>query len=271
MTAVTPGALRFSEADSSVIEDDPRADSRGLPATRGAGAVPSFGERSVVDDFPFLGDRPAFKELAVLEDLPAFEELYAEHVDMVWRGLQGLGVEESSVEDAVQDVFLVVHRRLEAFEGRSSVKTWLFGIVLRVARNHRRQAKRKGRSESSEMAAEVRDGAPAPDEEAATSQALRQLTRVLSELDETKREVFVLAELEQMSAPEIAETLGINVNTVYSRLRAARRAFDSAAQKAAREVARPRGAFPDVLHGDAVSAAEALPDSVQKRNPGGGS
>ena len=161
----------------------------------------------------------------------SFERLYDDNVDLVWRGLRGLGVEESNVEDAVQDVFLVVHRRIRSFEARSSPRTWLFGIVLRVARNYRRRFHRKGSQEASGVPVDVADRAPGPDEGAATSEALRRLDILLSGLDEPKREVFVLAELEQLSAREIAETLGINVNTVYSRLRAARIAFNALAAR----------------------------------------
>lgn len=158
----------------------------------------------------------------------SFHDIYVQHVDLVWRGLRGLGVAESAVEDATQDVFIVVHRRLHEFEARSSFRTWLYGIVLRVARNYRRTEQRKGGCASLDGAPEIPDVGPSPQDEAATAQALRELAIVLAELDEPKREVFVLAELEQMSAPEIADALGIKVNTVYSRLRAARMAFDAA-------------------------------------------
>jgi RNA polymerase sigma-70 factor (ECF subfamily) len=157
-----------------------------------------------------------------------FQEIYAEHVVLIWRGLRGLGVPEASLEDAVQDVFLVVHRRLGSFDGSSTVRTWLFGIALHVARNYRRREQRKGGCTSLDAAPEVADAAPGPHEDAATAEALRQVALALETLDDVKREVFVLAELEQMSAAEIAETLGINVNTVYSRLHAARRAFEAA-------------------------------------------
>jgi RNA polymerase sigma-70 factor (ECF subfamily) len=161
----------------------------------------------------------------------AFQAIYAEHLGLVWRSLRGLGVSEASVEDAAQDVFLVVHRRLESFEERSSSRTWLYGIVLGVARNYRRREHRKGGLASLDLAPEVADAGPGPHEEAATAQALRRLALLLGALDEAKREVFVLSELEQMSAPEIAEALGISVNTVSSRLRAARRAFEAAASR----------------------------------------
>jgi RNA polymerase sigma-70 factor (ECF subfamily) len=159
---------------------------------------------------------------------PGFDRLYEEQVDFVWRTLRCLGVRDAALEDAAQDVFVVVHRRLGDFQARSSVRTWLFGIALRVAGDHRRRERRKGGLAPLDF--EVEDGAPGPHEEAARAEALRSLAQALEALDEDKRAVLVLAELEQMSAPEIAAALGINVNTVYSRLRAARRAFEAARQ-----------------------------------------
>src|SRR6186713_2887600 len=71
---------------------------------------------------------------------PAFAEVYESCAKLVWRNLRRLGVPEAALEDAAQDVFLVVHRRLSEFEGRSTLRTWIFGIVLRVAARHRRKA-----------------------------------------------------------------------------------------------------------------------------------
>jgi RNA polymerase sigma-70 factor (ECF subfamily) len=187
------------------------------------------------DSLDFLAGREALRiedpSLAAAPPPPSFRAIYTEHVDLVWRNLRGLGVPESNVEDAVQDVFIVIHRRRDDFEARSSFRTWLLGIVLHVARNYRRTERRKGGCAPLDSAPEIADGGPGPHEEAATAQALRKLAELLGELDDDKREVFVLAELEQMSAPEIARALGINVNTVYSRLRAARRTFEEAAAR----------------------------------------
>src|SRR6185437_8084289 len=157
---------------------------------------------------------------------PTFEEVYDEIFGFVWRSLRRLGVPEASIDDAVQDVFVVVHRRLADFEGRSSLKTWVFGIALRVARDHARTARRKGGLLP--LDERIPDAAPDPAESLVRSEAVRELDRILGTLDEDKRAVFVLAEIEQMSAPEIAEALGVNVNTVYSRLRAARREVEAA-------------------------------------------
>ena len=159
----------------------------------------------------------------------SFEEIYDEYFEFVWRSVRRLGVAESQLDDAVQDVFLVVHRRLSDFEGRSSVRTWLFGIALRVARGHRRRAARKG---TEPLMHEVIDPhGRRPDDETARNQGLRLVYQLLDELDDDKRAVFVSAELEQMTAPEIADALGVKLNTVYSRLRAARKNFEEALKR----------------------------------------
>jgi DNA-directed RNA polymerase specialized sigma24 family protein len=82
------------------------------------------------------------------EDVSTFDAVYATYFDFVWTSLRRLGVAESSLDDAVQDAFLVVHRQFGGFDGRSRLKTWLFGIALRVARDHRRRIHRKGGLES---------------------------------------------------------------------------------------------------------------------------
>ncbi|WP_438010686.1 sigma-70 family RNA polymerase sigma factor [Sorangium sp. So ce321] len=196
------------------------------PAGRGAGA----GGRAVAEG------RAAAEGTARAPDPvhpPCFEALYDEHFAFVWRSLRRLGVIDAALDDAVQDVFLVVHRRLAEFEGRSSMKTWLFGIVLRVARTHRRAALRGGpRGHAAEAPADPEavagPEADQPDARTEQAEAVRILHELLDDLDEEKREVFVLAELEQMTAPAIAEVAGINVSTVYSRLRAARHDFEQA-------------------------------------------
>jgi RNA polymerase sigma-70 factor (ECF subfamily) len=159
---------------------------------------------------------------------PAFGEVYEAYFDFVWRSARRLGMADSALEDAVQDVFIVVHRRLPEFEGRSSIKTWLFGIVLRTVRGYRRTGRRKPTSPL--VPENVADTAPYahPEAAAGAAEAVRLLYQLLDGLDDEKREVFVQAELEQMTAQEIAETMGTNVNTVYSRLRAARKAFNQA-------------------------------------------
>lgn len=154
-------------------------------------------------------------------------QVYEDHAVFVWRSLRLLGVAPDGLDDAVQEVFLVVHRRLAEFEGRSSVRTWLYAIARRVAGNVRRGASRRGSQES--ISADLADAHRAdPRELAEKAEAGRLLLDLLGQLTEEQREVFVLVEVEEMSVPEAAEALGMNLNTCYSRLRAARNCFDRA-------------------------------------------
>jgi len=160
-----------------------------------------------------------------------FEDVYDQHFDYVWRSLRRLGVPREHVDDAVQDVFVVVHRRLGDFEGRSKLATWLFGITLRVARSHRRKAAKAALVEPLDDEHVPAHPRARPDAVAASSEAWRVVEAFLDQLDEGKRAVFVLVELEERTAPEVAEVLGLPLNTVYSRLRAARKQFESAVKR----------------------------------------
>ncbi len=171
--------------------------------------------------FSFLAEEPAVASTTV----PPFDAVYEDHFDFVWRCLRRMGVPEPGVDDAVQDVFVVVHRRLAAFDG-VSLRGWLFGVALNVAREHRRRAQRRGHHE--ELREALEDPSADPHEALARSEALRLLDRLLDALTEDRRAVFILVEYEGMSAPEVAAALGVNVNTVSSRLRAARRDFEGA-------------------------------------------
>jgi len=156
------------------------------------------------------------------------EQLYAEHVGMVWSGLRRLGVPEASIEDAVQDVFLVAHRRRADFQGRSSVKTWLYGIVLRVAKDYRRaQARHARRVERlAETLSVSAVSAQTPAKEAERREANQALHAILAELDQDHREVLVLVEIEEFSMQDAAAVLSLHVRTCQRRLRAARAAFE---------------------------------------------
>ena len=148
--------------------------------------------------------------------------LYLEHARLVRRVLRSHGVHHDSLEDAVQDVFLVAFRRYEDFVPNASYKTWLFAIAVKVARDYRRRVSRKG-GLTTLHEQELPSARPDPLSAAVAAQSLRSLNGKLERLACERREIFILAELEQLTAREIAELLSLNLNTVYSRLRAARR------------------------------------------------
>jgi RNA polymerase sigma-70 factor, ECF subfamily len=154
--------------------------------------------------------------------VPSFDEVYTAHFAFVWRVLRTFGVTDAAIEDAAQDVFVVVHRRLPEFEGRAAITTWLFAIARRVAGAYRRKV--RGTEPLDEQA-------PGPTDTFAAfsrAQAAATVMSILETMDEDKRVVFALVELEQLSVPEVARMLDLNLNTAYSRLRLARVAFEIA-------------------------------------------
>jgi RNA polymerase sigma-70 factor, ECF subfamily len=165
---------------------------------------------------------------------PAFADVYRQHFPFVWRTARRLGVTAEALDDVTQEVFLIVHRRLPDFAGRASIKTWLFSVAINVVRAHRRaRLRREPRGLYLDPAWEpsLQDREPPPDDVATKVEAAHLVHALLDELDDRKREVFVLAELEQMSAADISCALVIPVNTVYSRLRLARQEFAAAAAR----------------------------------------
>lgn len=156
----------------------------------------------------------------------AFETVYREHFRFVWRSLRRLGVPESDVADAAQDVFLVVHRRLDEFEGRSKVTTWLYGICFNVARDRKKLAHNRRRSDDETPLDEAADETVDIAAEAERRQGMRLLESLLDALPLDQRAVFTLFELDGLGGDAIAEMLEIPVGTVHSRLRLAREAFE---------------------------------------------
>ena len=155
-----------------------------------------------------------------------FEVLYAEYVGFVWRCLRTLGVPERALDDAAQEVFIVVHRGLSGFRGDSQLRTWLYGIVRNVAYKQARRARRKDRAEPIDD--QLSSQEPTPGERAEDAQAADFVQRFALGLSEKKREIFLLALVEQFSIPEVAEMTGIPLNTAYTRLRAVRAEFRAA-------------------------------------------
>src|SRR5688572_22707068 len=155
---------------------------------------------------------------------PGFREVYDANFAFVWRAVANRGVPQSALDDVVQEVFLVVHRKLGEFEGRSSLRTWLAGIVRRVVADH---VKKRG---NRPVAQEMLEDHPAEHSEEPGVQAERRAAMVvvdalLETMSDVQREVFVLYELEQLTTREIAALTGANENTVQTRLKAARRVF----------------------------------------------
>lgn len=165
---------------------------------------------------------------------PSFDELYETHVDFVWRNAARLGVDEGTVDDVVQQVFLVLHRRLADRPRQAPIKAWIFGVLTHVVRDYRRSIRRKSPHRMTppiDPETLVDAHGRGPFDALARVEAERLVHRLLDDLSDEKREVFLLAELEQLTGLEISELLGVNTSTVYSRLRAARHDFERAVQR----------------------------------------
>jgi RNA polymerase sigma-70 factor (ECF subfamily) len=151
-----------------------------------------------------------------------FEAIYEREFDYVWRSLGRLGMPEAELADAVHEVFLVLHRRWAELDQKDSLRPWLFGVARRIVA--------AARAKSRETPAEL-DPAEAVDPLVAQR---RILWRALATLDEERRAVIILHDLEGYTGTEIAAQLAIPVNTVHSRLRLARADLLVAVQKGER-------------------------------------
>lgn len=159
---------------------------------------------------------------------PAFAAAYREQHAFVWRILRHLGVQPAQVDDRLQDVFLVAYRRWHTLTPEASLRSWLYGIARRVAADQHRGDRRTQRRLA---AVPPPSAGPGPEQLLAQAEAADFVDTFLAGLDPERREIFVLAEVEHMSAPDIAAATGVKLNTVYSRLRIARELFARAVDR----------------------------------------
>jgi RNA polymerase sigma-70 factor, ECF subfamily len=170
-----------------------------------------------------------------------FREIHDAYFGFVWRYAANRGVPAMAIDDVVQEVFVVVHNRLASFEGRSSLKTWLAGIAYNVVRGYVRKPGNRAAGDYLDDELQLLAHGVSPAEALERKRALEVLDQLLDKMSEVQREVFILCEIEQLSSVEIAEALGINENTVRTRLLSARKLFNAgvARQQASQKWWRP--------------------------------
>ncbi len=175
---------------------------------------------------------PSCPEAASLDmTLDDLGKLYHTHAPFVARFIASIGAPRGDVEDLVHEVFLVAHRRGGYRAQGAKPTTWLAAIAWRIVGTHRRGLRRRDgiltTSETSEAQREaVADGAPDAFARQAANEQLSDVQRALATLEPEQAAVFVLFEIEQHACADIAETLGLPVGTVHSRLHYARTAFN---------------------------------------------
>jgi RNA polymerase sigma-70 factor (ECF subfamily) len=195
------------------------------PQKAGSSVAPPRATASVPPPRPPADDPPLVVGTTPEERRINVRALFDDHYDYVWRSLRRLGVKEADIDDAVQEVFVIVHRKLAEFASRSKVTTWLYGIAFRVSSEYHRRAYVRHEQPTSAVPDQVDQGL-SPEERVQGREARAKLDEVLDALDVEKRAVFVLYEIDQLPVEHIAVMLEIPTGTVYSRLKTARQEFD---------------------------------------------
>ncbi len=144
-------------------------------------------------------------------------QIFDEHARYVYRALRYFGVRSADLPDVCQEVFITVHRKLDTFEGRSAFRTWLYTICQRAASDYRSRSSKRHEVIAVDDDARRVDASLGPQLEARSSLAF-----ALDRLDDDKRDVFVLYEIEGLTMREVCEVIGCPLQTAYSRLHAAR-------------------------------------------------
>lgn len=155
-------------------------------------------------------------------------QIFKDQGAFVLRLLRRLGVPDSDLDDVVQDVFLIVHRSIDRYEERNHLRAWLYRIAVREASRHRRARPPQATVALEDLTAATSAG---PEERAQQNEARADFERLLSVLDEERRAVFVLYEVEELSMEEVVEVVGCPLATGYSRLRSARKLVLAAATR----------------------------------------
>ncbi len=178
------------------------------------------------------GVAPAARGCRVRSSAPKFADIYSKYFSFVWSMVRYLGVEAAALDDVVQDIFVVIHGRLCTLQRPESLRSWIYGITRRVVSTHHRLQRSARITGMQPFEPELTlTEQPTPEQLAEQSEEAKLLWSLVSTLDAPKREVFVLAELEEMSAPEIAALTKVPLNTVYSRLRVAHRELEEALKR----------------------------------------
>ncbi len=162
--------------------------------------------------------------------VPNLQAIYKQYFDFVWSSARHLGVARDAIDDVVQDVFIVIQAKLVTLQRPEALRSWIYGIVRRTVSDYRR-SRRSRDAAGARLGIELKANHPAqpsPLDVAERNAELELLEGILAELDEPKREVFVMVEVLEMTVPEVAQAIEVPLNTAYSRLRMARQSFEDA-------------------------------------------
>jgi RNA polymerase sigma-70 factor (ECF subfamily) len=181
---------------------------------------------------------PAIEKACVARRAPQasgpaqFASVFHAHAPFAWRLLRRLGVADRDAHDVCHDVFVVVHRKLAHIGAQSSIRSFVYGVCVRAASDYRRSARVRLERLSDPMdEADEAWFSNLPDEQVERRLATAFLMSLLERMEETKREVFVLYEMDELTMAEVADIVGCPVQTAYSRLHAARKEIRAAFER----------------------------------------
>jgi RNA polymerase sigma-70 factor (ECF subfamily) len=160
--------------------------------------------------------------------MPSFQVVYQQQFEFVWASAQRLGVDAGALDDVVQEVFIVVHAKLHTLQNPEALRSWVYGVVRRTVSTHHRARRVRANVSTLTDGLEFESTAPTPFDIAQKNSDMQFVARLLAELDAPRRDLLALVDLQELSVPEAAATLHMPLNTAYSRLRKARRAFEAA-------------------------------------------
>jgi RNA polymerase sigma-70 factor (ECF subfamily) len=161
---------------------------------------------------------------------PDFREIFRTECSYVFHSLRRLGVHERDLEDVAHEVFLAIHRKLPEYDPSRPLRPWIFAFAFRFAADYRKLARHR-REKLADDHGEAPDSRESVDDRIDAERSRRLVLDALEALDLDKRAVFVMHEIDGNAMPAIATTLGIPVNTAYSRLRLAREQFAAAVKR----------------------------------------
>ena len=161
-------------------------------------------------------------------EVTPFVSTYREYFSFVWSSVVRLGVSPAAVDDVVQEVFIVIHARLHTLEQPESLRSWIYGIVRRTVSHHHRARRVRAEFGATLKAQLDAPSPPTPFDLTEKNDKVKLFWSLVEELEEPKRELLLMVEIDELTIPEVAGILQIPLNTAYSRLRAARQAFEEA-------------------------------------------
>ena len=175
-------------------------------------------------------------EMLLSSDLPntsqeqvlSFDELYKEFAGFVYNVALRIASNATDAEELTQEVFITVFKKLHTFSGLSSIKTWLYRVTVNTTLNYLKK-KSRGSKKEVELDDTISQGVTGyrdtPDDEINKSFASQRVNKLLNSLPPDQKVCVVLRELEGFSYEEISKAVGVNINTVRTRIKRAREAL----------------------------------------------